>query len=981
MTELRNQAEPGEAFPALNSNGQLPSPRDTPDPGETWAHDDGAQGDVEALPSAKDTPNGNGMAKENKHERNKVEDKEPQLNGTSPLNATRDAKENRQEPATQHVRRKSSIASPRSPRSSDADKNGILKLSPQQIQELTSSPTSLPTRPADPLPEQMLILEESPLIYERIESGKTSRSRSPDKHVSPTDVLRAANGNGQARSSGKAADQGQQDEIVIAKTGSGHSRSARPSMSSRTVSTPPVIRRKHSSRGGLTPSVDAAGQQKNRPVPLNLEEKNTSDSNSRLKPSSAHDGPVPSPMPPSIPLPPLSIPTYLQLELSSERPSPLYIHRPAVSDFPYESSRIKFERLVNFLILPFELEQSLGFGALACLDAWLYTFTILPLRFLKAIWILAKWWTTEAWKEVHGMATVIYLGTGRWWKRRQMGAEKTGPNAPKEVHETPKAASFPLQTPPSTNPQERTPSITIPAIAEPPSSRRSGKNSVYRHRRLKSVPSALLPNHKADLLKGLLVISTCLVLMRFDASRTYHNIRGQAAIKLYVIYNVLEVCDRLFSALGQDILECLLSRETLDRNEDGRSKVIRPFWMFLLALAYNSIHATALFYQVITLNVAVNSYSNALLTLLMSNQFVEIKGTVFKKFEKENLFQLTCADMVERFQLWLMLMIIALRNIVEVGGLTILGDVSSSTGSGGLGGNGTSAPFRSPSIIPKSFTIFPKWTGQVLGPFLLVLGSEMLVDWLKHAYITKFNNTKPTIYGRFLDVLSKDYYSHAFSDQNLTKRLGLPVLPLACLFIRATMQTYHMFLATHMPLPIPSSATGLSVDESASASSPATTAALAHIDHIFRRALGRSSFGAGVAGAPSFRSAWTSWSLDDAIAFATMVVFFLVVYFVLLALKLVLGMVLLSFARSRYRGMKERERMGHTTDGKRIGGWGVTEVDEDKKRWIYADDPEGFRALREREEKQKRKDRDEKDGGTGVLEATARYSMVAKRIW
>lgn len=50
-----------------------------------------------------------------------------------------------------------------------------------------------------------------------------------------------------------------------------------------------------------------------------------------------------------------------------------------------------------------------------------------------------------------------------------------------------------------------------------------------------------------------------------------------------------------------------------------------------------------LFYQLVTLNVAINSYSNAILTLLMSNQFVEIKGSVFKKFEKENLFQLTCA--------------------------------------------------------------------------------------------------------------------------------------------------------------------------------------------------------------------------------------------------------------------------------------------------------------------------------------------------
>ena len=252
--------------------------------------------------------------------------------------------------------------------------------------------------------------------------------------------------------------------------------------------------------------------------------------------------------------------------------------------------------------------------------------------------------------------------------------------------------------------------------------------------------------------------------MRFDPSRMYHGIRGQSAIKLYVIYNVLEVCDRLLAAVGQDVLECLFSRETLDRDSDGRSKIIRPFWMFVLALVYNVSHATALFYQVITLNVAVNSYSNALLTLLLSNQFVEIKGTVFKRFEKENLFQITCADIVERFQLWLMLLIIAMRNIVEVGGLTMgsSGSYSSSWTSLFAGaGNSTAIPLTTSSIIPRSFNvIFPTWIGQVLNPFVLVLGSEMLVDWLKHAYITKFNQTKPEVYDKFLDVLAKDYYSN-----------------------------------------------------------------------------------------------------------------------------------------------------------------------------------------------------------------------------
>lgn len=211
----------------------------------------------------------------------------------------------------------------------------------------------------------------------------------------------------------------------------------------------------------------------------------------------------------------------------------------------------------------------------------------------------------------------------------------------------------------------------------------------------------------------------------------------------------------------------------------------------------------------------------------------------------------------------------------------------------------------------------------------------------------------------------------AFSDQNLTRRLGLPVIPLSCLFIRASLQTYHMFLATNVPLPIPSTATSLSV-ESTTTTSPATMAALQHFDTIVRQALGRSSFGAG--GDPAMGS---RWSADDAIAFVAMLIFFLGVFLVLLAFKLVLGMLLLGFARRRYKDMKEREKEDVGTGGKRVGGWGVVEVDDDKKRWIYQDDPDGARASREREKAatQKPDGRGEDYGGV------SRYTMVAKRIW
>ncbi|KAF2223681.1 eukaryotic membrane protein family-domain-containing protein [Elsinoe ampelina] len=613
-------------------------------------------------------------------------------------------------------------------------------------------------------------------------------------------------------------------------------------------------------------------------------------------------------MPPVIPLPPLSLPTYLHLELSSERPSALYIHRPVSTEFPYESSKVKFERLLNFLRLPHQLEQVLWFGTLACLDAWLYSFTILPLRFLKALGLLVGWWASSLAKEVVDMFRYTL---------------------------------------------------------EPPMlSRKSSSTS--RVRPAKRAPSGLSPYHKADLLHGLLIIISCMLLVRFDASRMYHSIRGQAAIKLYVIYNVLEVCDRLFSALGQDVLECLFSKETLERKPNGRSKVIRPIWMFLLALIYNVIHATLLFYQVVTLNVAVNSYSNALLTLLMSNQFVEIKGTVFKKFEKENLFQLTCADVVERFQLWLMLSIIGARNIVEVGGFSLSSLTSPTPGPSPAASANPANSTATPSLLPAAFSLLPSLSlsSPVLAPFLIVLGSEMLVDWLKHAYINKFNSVKPSIYGRFLDVLAKDYYAHAFADQNLTKRLGLPTLPLACLVLRAGSQVWGMFAATGFAAPASAAGRSLSRDVHEGGA-----VGMGRVEGVFRRALGAGEWG----------RVW-EWSADDAMAFGTMVVLGLLMYLVLLAFKLVLGMVLLSFARRRYKGMKEREREGYDTHSRRVGGWGVTEVDEDKRRWIYEDDAEGLRKLREREHR----DKEKKEGGEGKglkLEGVGRYMMAAKRIW
>ena len=42
---------------------------------------------------------------------------------------------------------------------------------------------------------------------------------------------------------------------------------------------------------------------------------------------------------------------------------------------------------------------------------------------------------------------------------------------------------------------------------------------------------------------------------------------------------------------------------------------------------------------------------------------------------------------------------------------------------------------------------------------MIVLLSEVVVDWLKHAFITKFNHIRPSVYERYMDVFCHDLAS------------------------------------------------------------------------------------------------------------------------------------------------------------------------------------------------------------------------------
>lgn len=418
------------------------------------------------------------------------------------------------------------------------EKGRVLRLSPAKIYELTSTPGSLPLHtsfsPAQSGMEPSQTNEEGMLIS-RCSGNRyipESQETSPmSKRSGPSTVTPSTDG-----------EDSQMPPVRMSARNLGCN--SKPCLKSRTVSTP-IGKGKHlssnskgSKQSPLDPSSAASSKHSLSMPPLQIPE-----ARSGTKHSPA-DGLIPSPMPQSIPAPPLSLPTYLQLELSSSNPSPLYIHRSVTSDFPYESSRVKIERLQNFLLLPFQLEQVLWFGALACLDAWLFSFTILPLRFLKAVSILIHSWGSNLSKEVRLLGGVIYSGTGRVWRRRREQDKTIRPTSYKPARTKPSP-----KTSISNGSSTTTPRLAYPTDKQTPGSshshpgsdRKHSSGHAKKHHRSKSTPSALLPDHKADILKGLLILMSCTILMYFDASRMYHGIRGQAAIKLYVIYNVLEV--------------------------------------------------------------------------------------------------------------------------------------------------------------------------------------------------------------------------------------------------------------------------------------------------------------------------------------------------------------------------------------------------------------------------------------------------------
>ncbi|CAL4141646.1 unnamed protein product, partial [Meganyctiphanes norvegica] len=81
---------------------------------------------------------------------------------------------------------------------------------------------------------------------------------------------------------------------------------------------------------------------------------------------------------------------------------------------------------------------------------------------------------------------------------------------------------------------------------------------------------------------------------------------------------------------------------------------------------------------------------------------------------------------------------------------------------------------------------------------LLVCGTEILIDWLKHAFITRFNDIPADAYKDYTVLLASDLImckqKYAYSDHSdlVARRMGFIPLPLGVVMYRILSQSIQL---------------------------------------------------------------------------------------------------------------------------------------------------------------------------------------------
>lgn len=272
-----------------------------------------------------------------------------------------------------------------------------------------------------------------------------------------------------------------------------------------------------------------------------------------------------------------------------------------------------------------------------------------------------------------------------------------------------------------------------------------------------------------NVFRSITVICCFLLLRTLNSDRIYHTLKVQSLIRLYVLYGVLELAEKLFETLVDD--SSLAIDETLEidskpeehvdlrdesvfslrtgvkqnlkgknsqfdgeKNHKGekspqeitenfkKNRFLGPVCMFLY-ISVTLGHTLILYFQHLIILLSLNSSLSSLYSLVVSLQFLELKGNVTKKGDKNALFILIDSDGLKRFNLTIYLTISFLLRWME----------------------------------SESFQIF-----EYLEPISIIFLFKLTVDWIKHSFFCRYNKIDPKTYSKYEEEYKKrdNFVSH-----------------------------------------------------------------------------------------------------------------------------------------------------------------------------------------------------------------------------
>ncbi|GLI64125.1 hypothetical protein VaNZ11_007302 [Volvox africanus] len=369
------------------------------------------------------------------------------------------------------------------------------------------------------------------------------------------------------------------------------------------------------------------------------------------------------------------------------------------------------ERVYNFLLyVPYQLERLILFGSLLLMDSFLGVFTLLPLRCVLALVQLTR-----------GRVATFMPG---WMQRPYDTASSSA------VTEGPSDTGIPVPGTDRRNPGSSWASSSRAAsFSEPPVGTTSFRATTSINGGIAAAAAAAVAAvadgktlgtpHMPRLSGSQVYDMVCLAIL-FVATAALRAVRPGAIyywlkditsefLKMSVLSTAFDMLDKILSNFGNDVLEALSG--TCTQWLAGKKRLWQLASDALVAGFIVTLHALTLMCQALIVAVALNSSRNGLVALLIANNFVEIKSTVFKKWDSTRIWALVCADAVERFHLLVVLSFVVVEEM-------------------------DSAASWSP---PHDYL-------RVCG---LMVAAEVVIDIIKHAVLGKFNEVRPGLYREF----------------------------------------------------------------------------------------------------------------------------------------------------------------------------------------------------------------------------------------